>query len=44
MGEDIQTRCDVAGDPVPEHLPDFVESHGTTGVRQLTLRFGIVKV
>ena len=34
---EIQTRCDIEGVAVPEHIEDFVASHtGTT--RQLTLR------
>jgi hypothetical protein len=34
---EIQTRCDIEGVAVPEHIQDFVASHtGTT--RQLTLR------
>ena len=33
----IQGRCDIAGDPVPEHIRDFVESHAPT-TRQLALR------
>jgi hypothetical protein len=34
---EIQTRCDIEGDRVPEHIRDFVASH--TGLtRQLTLR------
>ena len=26
----IQARCDIAGDPVPEHIRDFVESYAPT--------------
>ena len=33
----IQARCDIAGDPVPEHIRDFVESYAPT-TRQLALR------
>jgi hypothetical protein len=34
---EIQTRCDIEGTPVPEHVQDFV--HNYTGpARQLTLR------
>ena len=33
----IQTRCDIAGDPVPEHVRDFVESYASTK-RQSALR------
>jgi hypothetical protein len=35
----IQIRCDIAGDPVPEHIRDFVESYAPT-TRQLSLRLG----
>jgi hypothetical protein len=24
---EIQSRCDIAGEPVPEHVRDFVEAH-----------------
>ena len=35
--QEIQTRCDIAGEPVPEHLQDFVDTYvGPT--RHLTLR------
>jgi hypothetical protein len=34
---EIQTRCDVQGDPVPEHLSDFVRSYSGPN-RHLTLR------
>ena len=34
---EIQTRCDIEGAPVPEHIRDFVESF-TGPNRQLTLR------
>ncbi len=27
VAEEIQTRCDVEGIPVPEHVHDFVASH-----------------
>ena len=33
----IQTRCDIAGDPVPDHIRDFVDSYAPTS-RQLALR------
>ena len=33
----VQDRCDIAGDPVPEHIRDFVESYAPT-TRQLALR------
>ena len=26
IAAEIQTRCDIAGDPVPEHIQDFVVS------------------
>jgi hypothetical protein len=39
VAEGIQTRCDIAGDPVPEHIRDFVESHAGSA-RQLAMRFG----
>jgi hypothetical protein len=39
VAEGIQTRCDIEGEPVPEHVRDFVESHRGTA-RQLALRFG----
>ena len=34
---EVQTRCDIAGTPVPEHIQDFVASF-TGPARQLTLR------
>ena len=34
---EIQTRCDIDGVTVPEHLHEFVESH-TSAIRQLMLR------
>jgi len=34
---EIQTRCDIEGVPVPEHIRDFVVSY-TGPDRQLTLR------
>jgi len=27
IAAEIQTRCDMDGVPVPEHLTDFVQSH-----------------
>jgi hypothetical protein len=36
IAAEIQTRCDIAGDPVPEHIEDFVTSHSGPA-RQLTL-------
>jgi hypothetical protein len=39
IAEEIQKRCDLAGEPVPECTQDFVEDHaGPT--RQLALRLG----
>jgi hypothetical protein len=35
---EIQTRCDIEGVAVPEHIRDFVENHSGPA-RQLTLRF-----
>jgi hypothetical protein len=34
---EIQTRCDIEGVPVPEHVSDFVASH-TGPIRQPSLR------
>ena len=34
----IQSRCDIDGQPVPEHLRDFVEVHGRLPWQQ-ALRF-----
>lgn len=28
VAREIQARCDIDGAPIPEHLTDFVESHG----------------
>jgi hypothetical protein len=39
IAEEIQERCDIAGEPVPEHIRDFVEDH-TSPTRQLALRLG----
>ena len=37
VAQEIQTRCDIAGEAVPEHIQDFVDTYaGPT--RQLTLR------
>jgi hypothetical protein len=33
----IEDRCDIAGEPVPEHVRDFVESNVPTS-RQFALR------
>ena len=38
VAAEIQTRCDMEGNPVPDHLQDFVVRHKPT-IRQLTLRF-----
>jgi hypothetical protein len=27
IAQEIQTRCDIEGNEVPEHIRDFVESH-----------------
>ena len=27
IAADLQTRCDIAGVPVPDHVRDFVEAH-----------------
>jgi hypothetical protein len=34
---DIQTRCDMEGEPVPEHVLDFVQGYSES-TRQLSLR------
>ena len=39
IAEEIQKRCDLAGEPVPEGIRDFVEDH-TGPTRQLALRLG----
>lgn len=38
IAAEIQTRCDIEGVEVPEHVRDFVESFASPA-RQLTLRF-----
>jgi len=38
VAQEIQTRCDIAGEPVPEHIEDFVDTY-TGPTRQLSLRF-----
>jgi len=39
IAEEIQQRCDIAGEPVPEHIRNFVVEHiGPT--RQLALGLG----
>jgi hypothetical protein len=37
IAAEIQTRCDIEGEAVPEHIRDFVASHVGPG-RQLSLR------
>ena len=37
VAAEIQTRCDIEGEPLPEHLTDFVQSH-TQPMRQPALR------
>jgi hypothetical protein len=37
IADEIQTRCDIEGVAVPEHVTDFVASH-TGPIRQLSLR------
>jgi hypothetical protein len=37
IAQEVQARCDIAGEPVPEHLLDFVENYAPT-TRQLALR------
>jgi hypothetical protein len=37
IADEIQTRCDIEGVAVPEHVSDFVASH-TGPIRQLSLR------
>ena len=37
IAREIQTRYDIEGDGVPDHLQDFVERHRSHG-RQLTLQ------
>ena len=39
IAEEIQERCDIASEPVTEHIRDFVEDH-TSPTRQLALRVG----
>ena len=39
IADEIQTRCDIEGIPVPEHVRDFVDAHAGPA-RQLTLRLG----
>jgi hypothetical protein len=37
VAAEIQMRCDIDGEPVPEHVKDFVERHARS-TRQLALR------
>jgi hypothetical protein len=37
IAREIQTRCDIQGDTVPDHLQDFVDSNAGPA-RQLALR------
>ena len=37
VAEEIQARCDIAGEPVPEHIQDFVDAYAGPN-RQLALR------
>jgi hypothetical protein len=37
VAQEVQARCDIAGESVPEHLRDFVDAY-TGPTRQLTLR------
>jgi hypothetical protein len=37
IAREVQTRCDIQGEAVPEHLSEFVDSGP---VRQLALRLG----
>ena len=37
IADEIETRCDIEGVAVPEHVSDFVASH-TRPIRQLSLR------
>src|SRR3981081_3274639 len=37
IADEIQTRCDIEGATVPEHVIDFVARH-TGAIRQLSLR------
>ena len=39
IAEEIQERCDLAREPIPEGIRDFVEDH-TGPTRQLALRLG----
>jgi hypothetical protein len=37
VAQEIQTRCNIAGEPVPEHVRDFVDTYGGPA-RQFPLR------
>jgi hypothetical protein len=37
VAAEMQTRCDIEGNSVPDHLRDFVDRHTST-TRQLSLR------
>ena len=37
IAQELQTWCDIAGEPVPEHLRDFVDTYAGPA-RQLELR------
>ena len=37
VAQEVQTRCDIAGEPVPEHIADFVDTYAGPK-RQLALR------
>ena len=39
IAQEIQARCDSAGEQVPEPIRDFVEEHRDETHQQLTLRF-----
>jgi hypothetical protein len=39
IAAEIQSRCDMEGQAVPEHVRDFVASHGALS-RQTALRYG----
>ena len=42
IADEIQTRCDIEGVAVPEHVSDFVVGH-TGPIRQLSLRLALVR-
>ena len=37
VAQEVQTRCDIAGEPVPEHIQDFVDTYAGPTL-QLSLR------